>query len=362
METKQSLILKATLELINIQILCRSRSIAEKKWTDGDPDWVLRTPIGRFGSKSSSREGAGKRQKDLLTTVNNDIKSFFSDPSVKKGLAIVGVLGLGALSVQVYQGRLNATNEEPFDFGSIKDDDEFLSKILAYSDATTKSEPLNNELKRRGMVVKDVIDNSETGFKAWAIDSLKGNTSALVFTGTELTPGNLNDIKDDVVGNVGDIQYAYGKNYIEAYLSARPGKDVGFIGHSLGGAIAQMAGVDYSDRIQKVTTFNSPGIPIKYQGKIDKIKNKQQVVHHITEDDIVSTAGDIFLPGKVKIRKSSANLFENHVGLINDEVDYPFDKLNSDDYKASFLSRKEQRDYRKMLQPGIMNLLNALPS
>ena len=119
---------------------------------------------------------------------------------------------------------------------------------------------------------------------------------------------------------------------------------------------------DYSDRIQKVTTFNSPGVPIEYQEKIYKIKNKQQVVHHITQDDIVSTAGDIFLPGKVKIRESSNDLFESHVGLINKEVDYPFDKLNSDDYKASFLNRKEQRDYRRMLQPSIMNLLNALPN
>lgn len=122
-----------------------------------------------------------------------------------------------------------------------------------------------------------------------------------------------------------------------------------------------MAAADHSDDVKKVTTFNSPGIGEYYEKKILEADSEMQVEHHVTEDDIVSLGGDLFLPGEVKLRESSGNLLENHVGMIGEKKEsrISIDDLNSDSYTAGLLTRKNQKEYRELAQPILQQILGA---
>lgn len=79
-------------------------------------------------------------------------------------------------------------------------------------------------------------------------------------------------------------------------------------GHSLGGALAQMAAVSSPDLVARVETFQSPGISydraesLRSRNRNAKAKGKPEVLstHHRVDSDYVSEAGQDFTPGTVK--------------------------------------------------------------
>ncbi|WP_143855436.1 site-2 protease family protein [Nostoc sp. 'Peltigera membranacea cyanobiont' 232] len=67
------------------------------------------------------------------------------------------------------------------------------------------------------------------------------------------------------------------------------------VGHSLGGALAQMTAAEFSDYVNETVTFNSPGIGPLWLPKVINYKGK--VTHFMTDGDPVSSGGLFFLPG-----------------------------------------------------------------
>ena len=72
------------------------------------------------------------------------------------------------------------------------------------------------------------------------------------------------------------------------------------LGHSLGGALTQLAATEFTSAIGDVVTFNCPGID---QDTVNIFKQKvgtgKNVTHYILSGDFVSLGGEAFLPGTV---------------------------------------------------------------
>jgi hypothetical protein len=72
------------------------------------------------------------------------------------------------------------------------------------------------------------------------------------------------------------------------------------LGHSLGGALTQLAATEFTSTIGDIVTFNSPGVE---QSTVNTFKQKagsgKNVTHYIVSGDFVSLGGEAFLPGKV---------------------------------------------------------------
>ncbi|MBW3587268.1 MAG: calcium-binding protein, partial [Cyanobacteria bacterium 0813] len=75
------------------------------------------------------------------------------------------------------------------------------------------------------------------------------------------------------------------------------------LGHSLGGAITQLAATEFTSTIGDIVTFNSPGVA---QSTVNTFKQKvgagKNVTHYIVSGDFVSLGGEAFLPGKVVLQ------------------------------------------------------------
>jgi hypothetical protein len=91
---------------------------------------------------------------------------------------------------------------------------------------------------------------------------------------------------------------------------------VSITGHSLGGALTQLIAADYTslgNRLGQVVTFNAPAISQDYADQFIP-QYVDRVMHHITNGDPVSMAGDAFLPGAWRRYDfSDLNLANNHV-------------------------------------------------
>ena len=64
-------------------------------------------------------------------------------------------------------------------------------------------------------------------------------------------------------------------------------------GHSLGGALTQWIASNYVRNLEKVVTFNSPGIKLTDTPKA----NIENTTHYLTSSDVVSLAGRDYIPG-----------------------------------------------------------------
>jgi len=102
---------------------------------------------------------------------------------------------------------------------------------------------------------------------------------------------------------VGYAQFQKNIKIIEQLLQAgeKPNEKLVLTGHSLGGAVAQLITANYPGYIQKLITFQSPGIDKQTVEKFKKIPEKirpQEIVHHIVKGDIADLAGEEHLPGQ----------------------------------------------------------------
>jgi pimeloyl-ACP methyl ester carboxylesterase len=147
----------------------------------------------------------------------------------------------------------------------------------------------------------------------------------LAFRGAELSK-----IKDLVASlepqSVGLQQFNANRRRIELELQklSKHGK-VWLTGHSLGGALAQLAGSEFADLIERIITFQSPGIDAKHVAQI-KRHNREDPTHQVLSThyqvagDVVSGAGQALTPGElVKFDmnpSNGANLKHYAIGMI----------------------------------------------
>lgn len=91
-----------------------------------------------------------------------------------------------------------------------------------------------------------------------------------------------------------------------------------FIGHSLGGALAQYFGISAMERIRSIVTFQSPGIDAFSAASAYQFHNLNPGVpisrHYRAYEDFVHNAGDAFTPGLL------INIYAKNYGkLLEDE-------------------------------------------
>ncbi len=118
----------------------------------------------------------------------------------------------------------------------------------------------------------------------------RGNLPIIVFRGTE---PDLNDIFDDLnMAGIGMHQFETNRDLIESIMKKENKADL--TGHSLGGALSQLASVNYPQYVRRVITFQSPGIPTRST----RLPNVS-ATHYRVAHDIVGLVGEQHLPGDV---------------------------------------------------------------
>jgi serralysin len=153
-----------------------------------------------------------------------------------------------------------------------------------------------------------IFDDPETGFYAIGFGSSDPQKPpVLVFRGTDFIDGEaiFSDSRD-----IGLPEFEKNKDNIQNWLT-QIGQDTGknpskllpdVIGHSWGGAVAQIVATEYTSITGDIFTFNSPGVSAgtfnTFRRNLSRVGNKN-VNHYIVSGDFVTLFGEAFLPGKV---------------------------------------------------------------
>ena len=163
-------------------------------------------------------------------------------------------------------------------------------------------------LETNAYYIDRIFDDPETGFYAIGFGSSDPQKPpVLVFRGTDFIDGEaiFSDSRD-----IGLPEFEKNKDNIQNWLT-QIGQDTGknpskllpdVVGHSWGGAVAQIVAAEYTSITGDIFTFNSPGVSAStfntFRRNLTRVGNKN-VNHYIVSGDFVTLFGEAFLPGKV---------------------------------------------------------------
>ena len=184
---------------------------------------------------------------------------------------------------------------------------ENLAKRLVYIDDNPQLQAVvQGGLTAAGYRVDRTFDDPATGFHAIGlISTTPDKPPVLVFRGSDEA---IDDLANGDKRGIGFNQFEANKQALGNWLTQisqdttkNPNRlPPELLGHSLGGAIAQLAATEFTSAIGDVVTFNSPGIA---QSTVNTFKQKvgvgKNVTHYILSGDFVSLGGEAFLPGRV---------------------------------------------------------------
>lgn len=187
--------------------------------------------------------------------------------------------------------------------------DEFTAHRIAYKDAAglrdgSALSPKEVEILEKGGYDPDniMVRTGPNGFQAVLLMPAGDDLSPmLAIRGTKDMAGAVTDLDPE---QVGDYQYKNNRETIIEMLDAAGGK-VDLSGHSLGGAMAQIIAANHTSNVDRLTTFQSPGISSatakKFNDNVANMKeeDRPEVAHHIARNDIVSKVGEENLPGTI---------------------------------------------------------------
>ncbi|HCV32360.1 MAG TPA: hypothetical protein DGO89_20725 [Microcoleaceae bacterium UBA9251] len=225
--------------------------------------------------------------------------------------------------------------------------------------------------------VFDDTNTTKTGFFALGLTSTRGDAPLLAIRGTQTQFDNSDVFKDvfadAVPESVGFNQY--NENRIApiewlSEISKDQNKNPNLLapditGHSLGGALTQLFAADFTNRggkLGEVVTFNSPGIGRNFVNNFNP-QNVSNVNHYIVSGDIVSLAGEAYVPGKFQLRDffdlNPFNIFNNHLlPVLTQEVNYDnptYDKPSADGKNKNVV---KPGDVRTVVNNGSTNWLS----
>ncbi|WP_420594158.1 lipase family protein [Deinococcus sp.] len=153
----------------------------------------------------------------------------------------------------------------------------------------------------------------------------------VVFRGTEgvqlnTTEGGMDTLVGDLArASVGELHVKMNRERIDAAIKSI--KSSIFAGHSLGGGIAQIVAATHPNKVSRVVTFQSPGLPAKLAEQFTN-SNHSQAHHYRVRGDIVPTAGEVMLPGNITSFERSEQAkdgseFERAVNATSSHVAFP---------------------------------------
>ncbi|MEH2130900.1 MAG: S8 family serine peptidase [Nostoc sp.] len=181
---------------------------------------------------------------------------------------------------------------------------ELIAKDLVYNDYKEGEDV-------KGYKVEKVFKQGE-GLYALGLTK-DGYPPVLVFRGSK---EEIDWVDNAHPGGVGVGQYNAAlqqgiDKWLEEKANNEPKPDV--IGHSLGGALAQLTAADFSKWIGEIVTFNAPGIS---PDRLSRFKGGVQVTHYISPTDIVSRAGWAFLPGTIYEMRFKGDPLQQHTNIF----------------------------------------------
>jgi hypothetical protein len=203
-----------------------------------------------------------------------------------------------------------------------------------------------------GMVAKELDDNDQkflaaNGYAAQPIirgvhefvmrtflPTQAGKPPIVAFRGT--VPSKPQTIIADLdPTGIGMYQFNPNKNMIDQQMmmAATHGAIIS-TGHSLGGALAQIAAATFPDRVGRIVTFQAPGVSKDMAKKLVEYNEANpdhaiESTHHRVEGDLVPNGGEALTPGVVVNHKMtggsalSRNPLSKHVSmpLAQEEVE-----------------------------------------
>jgi pimeloyl-ACP methyl ester carboxylesterase len=240
---------------------------------------------------------------------------------------------------------------------------EVLSKAIIYSSPTDES--VLDFLNATSYSIDRVFDDRVTDLQAWGLASLDpDNPPVLVFRGTDSALDNQTNL--DPRG-VGFSQFEANQEAIGNWL-AQIGQDTtknpnglqpDVTGHSLGGALTQLAAVAFPNAIGEAVTFNAPGIDRATADSFDPSGTSLQITHYVVSGDLVSLAGDAFLPGTVYLESFTdpqidpLAVFSKHVRpvdlLTNPPVGFTQQEIAVEELNSPSFSYNNDADYAEFL-------------
>ncbi|MEG3857548.1 calcium-binding protein [Microcoleus sp. herbarium12] len=262
---------------------------------------------------------------------------------------------------------------------------ETIAKQLVYIDNNPQSQTLVQAgLAAAGYQIDRTFDDPLTGFHAIGlISTTPDKPPVLVFRGTDSL---VDDLANGDKRGVGFNQFEANKQALGNWLTQisqdtaknprRLGPDL--LGHSLGGALTQLAATEFTSIVGDIVTFNSPGIA---QSSVNTYKQKagagKTVTHYIVSGDFVSLGGEAFIPGKVVLETYTSPIINpslvldkhTQTGLLSspppglNKTDISVDQLNRPDFTftdSDYLELLAALDYALPLQGTALRTRSSL--
>lgn len=207
--------------------------------------------------------------------------------------------------------------------------------------ATVKDTPLANkdamiEQLAHGMVAKDLDDADRqflevNGYRAMPIIRGKrefvmrtflptqaGKEPIVSFRGT--VPSKVDTLIADLdPSGIGMYQFNPNRDLITGQMNAAAAHGaVISAGHSLGGALAQIAAATFPDLVSSIVTFQAPGVPREIAQALINYneQNPDKAIessHHRVKGDLVPLGGQVLTPGEVHNHEmTGGNLLNNN--------------------------------------------------
>ncbi len=212
---------------------------------------------------------------------------------------------------------------------------EQLAHRFAYRDALTDED--QKWLKDQGMKMTGIV-HGRHGFAMMKFVPLPGfdglRRPVVAFRGSDDMKDALDDFNEQ---GVGAAQMAANEGTIARVLTSMQcyAKEPAVTGHSLGGALAQMAAARFPDLVAKVVTFQSPGISREMVKQLEASNAESRAAgkgdrvhsHHFQVDgDLVGKSGEAFTPGEVSQITRPTGYMLRHTGMVTDYAEKNPDK------------------------------------
>jgi hypothetical protein len=207
--------------------------------------------------------------------------------------------------------------------------------------AAKKPEPLANtdaviEQLAHGMVAKDLDDKDREFLTTNGYDALPiirgahefvmrtfvpiaaGKPPIVAFRGT--VPSKVQTLIADLdPSGIGMYQFNPNRAMIEGQMKAAAthGRVVSS-GHSLGGALAQIAAATFPDLVERIVTFQAPGVSAETAKALEKhnAENPDDAIessHHRVKGDLVPLGGEALTPGVIHNHEMrGGNIFQRN--------------------------------------------------